>query len=74
MKNKKTVRIDEKFRSLVDIVAGPMKLIDLNNELVRIMQHRSPEYLVMTIQKDKKIKKYYTTIYISKEDFSKYKP
>ena len=58
---------------LTDIVGGPMNLGELNLELISIMGHRSPEYMVILIEKDRKLKKYISTIYITKKDFEKYK-
>ena len=78
MTNKKDIQafkdIKEKcYSSLTDIVVGPMNIHDLNRELVNLVLHRSPEYVVILIEKNKKIKKYQTSIYITREDFKKYK-
>lgn len=56
---------------LVDIVAGPMKLDEVTQEIRSLVYAKSPEYVVVLIEKDPKIKKYHTTIYITKEDFKK---
>jgi len=59
-------------KELTDIVTGPMDIFELHRELLNVMYHRSPEYVVITIEKDTKIKKYRSSIYITHEDFRKY--
>jgi hypothetical protein len=54
---------------LVDICAGPMKLEEVSNELKRTMLAKSPEYLVILIEKRRDLQKYYSTLYITKSDF-----
>jgi hypothetical protein len=74
-KNKQIInQIREKCDSeLTDIVGGTMNLYELNEELVNMMVHRSPEYIAILIEKRKDLKKYHSTIYITHEDFKKYK-
>jgi hypothetical protein len=74
IKDKQTFKqIKEKCNSeLTDIVTGPMNINELHSELAKIMYHRSPEYVVILIEKDKTIQKLRSTIYITHEDFNKY--
>jgi len=58
---------------LTDIVTGPMNISELNKELVNVMCHRSPEYVVILIEKRHDLGKYQGSIYITHEDFKKYK-
>ena len=73
-KDKQTLeQIKKKCNSkLTDIVTGPMNINELHSELAKIMYHRSPEYVVILIEKDKTIQKLRSTIYITHEDFNKY--
>lgn len=57
--------------SLVDVVSGPMKLAEVEQEIRNYVARKSPEYLVVLIEKRPDLLKYHTTIYVSKEDFSK---
>ena len=59
-------------KELTDIVTGPMDIFELHRELQNVMYHRSPEYVVITIEKDKTLKKYRSSIYITHEDFRRY--
>jgi hypothetical protein len=59
---------------LVDVVAGPMTLKELDREITSQCLHRSPEYMVILIEKNEQLKKYHTTLYITKKDFDNYKP
>jgi len=70
MKNLEKIKKD--CEKLVDVVAGPMNVEQINNELKNVMNHRSPEYLVIVMEKRKE-GKYQTTIYLTKEDCLKYK-
>ena len=74
-KNKSTLeQLKKKCNSrLTDIVGGPMDIYELHRELMNLVLHRSPEYIIVLIEKNKDIKKYKTTIYITKEDFERYK-
>ena len=70
MKNLEKIKTD--CEKLVDIVAGPMNVEQINNEIKNVMNHRSPEYLVIVMEKRKE-GKYQTAIYLTKEDCLKYK-
>jgi len=74
-KNKSTLeQLKKKCNSrLTDIVGGPMDIYELHRELMNLVLHHSPEYIIVLIEKNKDIKKYKTTIYITKEDFERYK-
>ena len=61
------------LEKLVDIVGGPMKLDELTDEIRNLMYHRSPEKVIITIEKNNDLKKYYSVIYITEEDFKKYR-
>ena len=60
--------------TLAEVVSEPMKLKELNKEISDLIIHHSPEYLVIIIEKDREIKKYKSTVYITYEDFMKFKP
>lgn len=60
--------------SLVDIAGGCMKLDEVRDSIKDIMLHRSPEYVVVMIEKRKDLRKYHTTIYITQHDFRNYSP
>ena len=57
---------------LTDIVTGPMDIYQLNKELVNVMYHRSPEYLIILMEKRHDLEKYQSAIYVTHEDFKKY--
>ena len=56
---------------LTDVVAGPMTLTELCQEITKAALAKSPEYMVILMEKDPKIKKYRSAIYMTKEDFKK---
>ena len=60
-------------RDLADILEGSMELEEMNKQLTSILSNNSPEYMIITIQKNEALKKYHTTVYITKGDFKKYK-
>ncbi|MEK6741804.1 MAG: hypothetical protein AABX91_02165 [Nanoarchaeota archaeon] len=74
-KNKKTIEdLRQKCNSeLTDLVVGPMNLSELSDALASTVLHRSPEYIVILIEKRKNLKKYHSTIYITTEDFVNYR-
>jgi hypothetical protein len=55
---------------LVDVFAGAVKLDKVVDEIKRYML-KSPEKMIITIERDEKAKRYHTTIYLTKEDFYK---
>ena len=57
--------------TLVDVVAGPMKLEEVKREIERIVLTKSPEYVLILIEKREDLQKYHTTIYITPGDFKK---
>ena len=59
---------------LTDVVAGPMTLRELSGEIESQCIHRSPEYMIILIEKRKELGKYYSTLYITPKDFKNYKP
>jgi len=58
---------------LTDVVAGPMTLNELTTEIAHQCIHRSPEYMIILIEKRPELKKYHSTLYITLEDFRNYK-
>jgi hypothetical protein len=58
-------------KSLVDVACGPMNLSEVEREIRDYVAKKSPEYLVVLIEKRPDLLKYHTTIYVSKEDFKK---
>ena len=70
--NKKVRRICD--AELTDVVAGPMKLDEIRDELASLVTHRSPQYMIVLIEKRPDLKKYYTAIYITHKDFARYTP
>jgi len=73
-KNKETLeQIKNKCESdLVDIVGGTMNLVELYEEL-KNMKKNSAEYIIILMERDKDIKKYKTTLYLTREDSKNYK-
>ncbi len=61
------------LENFTDVCEGPMQLNQLTRKIEHYILNKSPEKMVITIEKNKKIKKYYTTIYIPTKDFKKYK-
>ena len=60
-------------KELTDLVAGPMNLNELKEEIFNTVFHRSQDYMVILIEKRPELLKYHSTIYITKEDFKRYK-
>ena len=73
-KNKQTLeQIREKCESeLVDIIDGTMNLSELYEELKNMKKH-STEYVIILMERDREIKKYKTTLYVTQEDSKNYK-
>jgi hypothetical protein len=59
---------------LTDVVAGPMTLNELTREITFQCFHRSPEYMIILIEKRQDLQKYHSTLYITPKDFENYKP
>lgn len=58
---------------LTDVVAGPMTLNELTSEIANQSIHRSPEYMIILIEKRPELGKYHSTLYITLEDFGNYR-
>ena len=58
---------------LTDVVAGPMTLNELASEIAFQCIHRSPEYMIILIEKRKDLGKYHSTLYITHNDFKNYR-
>jgi hypothetical protein len=56
---------------LTDVVTGPMTLKELDREIYYWVGTKSPEYVVILIEKRPELQKYHTTVYMKKEDFNK---
>ncbi len=59
---------------LTDVVAGPITLNELANEVAFQCVHRSPEYMIILIERRSDLKKYHSTLYMTPDDFENYKP
>jgi len=59
---------------LVDITVGPMTLKELTNEIENIFYRKTPQSMVILIERREDIQKYQSAIYITKEDFKKKMP
>jgi len=57
------------LKELVDVVSGKMTLKELTIEIERLYLFRDPEFCVITIERDDKIKGMRGTLYITKKDF-----
>jgi hypothetical protein len=80
-RDKKTFeKLKKKCNSkLTDIVGGPMALDKISQELSNLELHRSPEYVIILLEKRLDLKKkydlkedYHGAIYITGRDFKKY--
>jgi len=60
-------------KELTDVVAGPMTLKELTNEIATQCIHRSPEYMIILIEKREDLQKYHSTVYLTSKDFKKYR-
>lgn len=58
---------------LTDVVAGPMTLNELRDEIFNQCVHRSPEYMIILIEKRKDLGKYHSTVYLTNGDFRNYR-
>jgi hypothetical protein len=58
---------------LTDVVAGPITLNELASEITFQCLHRSPEYMVILIEKRPDLQKYHSTLYITHKDFKNYR-
>jgi len=58
---------------LTDVVAGPMTLNELTSEIASQCFHRSPEYMIILIEKRPDLQKYHSTLYITHNDFKNYR-
>jgi hypothetical protein len=74
-KGKQTIKeIRKKCNSeLTDIVTGPMNLEELSKELSTLNFHRSPESVIVMLEKRKNLKNLHGTVYITHKDFKNYK-
>lgn len=61
-----TDEIREKCGKLEIALNAPIKLKQLVNEITYQTLKKSPNYMVIIIEKDPKIKKYRSTVYVSK--------
>ena len=52
---------------LTNIVAEPMNFWQMNQQIYNTALTKSPEYMVILIEKDPKIKRYQASIYINKK-------
>ena len=59
------------LEGMVDVVGGNMTLSQLTNEIKNYVYWKSPSKMVVTIEKDRKFKRYYSRIYIPEKDFKK---
>ncbi len=66
-------KVKKGLEELVDLTSGKMTLVQLSDEIRNLYLHRNPEYCVITIERDDRIKGMRGTIYITKTDFKKYK-
>ena len=58
---------------LTDVVAGPMTLNELADEIANQCVHRSPKYMIILIEKRHELGKYHSTLYITPNDFKHYR-
>lgn len=63
---------DIHINDLVDVTRGKMTLKELAKDIAFQMYHRSPEKLVITIERDDTVRGYVSTVYMSTEDFYKF--
>jgi len=61
------------LESLVDITGGPVDMLKLDDEVRDLVYRRYPDKIIITVEQRPELKKYYATIYISKEAFKRYK-
>lgn len=64
------------LEDMTDVCGGPMTLKQLTREIHHYMNTKTPEKMVITIERDKKYKlpifqKHYSVIYIPIKDFEK---
>jgi hypothetical protein len=56
---------------LVNIVSDHLTLNQLEARIANLVSNRSPEYMVILIEKDPKVKKYKSSIYINDKEYYK---
>jgi len=61
-------RTKDRLEEYVDVCAGKMTLEEVGKEIIHYML-KSPENMIVTIERNDEVKGYYSTIYISKKDF-----
>ena len=76
--HEKSPRVIDNIRAkcneeLTDVVAGPMTLNELAGEIANQCIHRSPEYMIILIEKRPELGKYHSTLYITHDDFKNYR-
>jgi predicted translin family RNA/ssDNA-binding protein len=64
-------KLKKELKNWVDICGGKMTLDELAEEIKHYMYYKTPDNLIVTIERDDKIKGYRSTIYLSKKDFEK---
>jgi hypothetical protein len=64
-------QIKKSLERWVDICSGKMTLNDLSREIDFYMNYKTPNNMIITIERDNDIKGYRSTIYLSKKDFKK---
>ena len=63
--------LKKELEKMVDVCAGKITIKELNGEIINYM-FKSPQLIVITIErKPTREEGYYSTIYLTKEDFEK---
>ena len=61
------------LEKMLDVVNGTLTVNQLAKRIKEYIQENSPSKMIITIEKNKELGKYYSTIYIPEEDFYKRK-
>jgi len=69
MRKRKKINLED----LTDICGGKMTLKELTGEIFNLFMHRSPKYVVITIERDEEKRGYISTINIPHKDFKEYR-
>ena len=60
-------------KKYIDVSSGKMTLEQLSKEIYNYMLWKNPQEMIITIKRDDNIGGYRSIIYLTKEDFEKYK-